>query len=169
MFQERQRRTPFPNAEMTPQQLTLLAPRDLARNISTGFSRSPEAARWNLVYLPYPFCPYHRVSKFATWQESELPIYHHYFLKPWHTRLPNYLRRNMHLPTIQVLLFARLLAERIASKGRPDLSQMINLLPRNRICSRFISLPVNVRPTLSPPRSPIFCRISSCECRPSIM
>src|ERR1700752_248058 len=56
----------------------------------------------------------------------------------------------------QVLLFARLLAERLANKGRPDLSQMINLLPRNRICSRFISLPVNVRPTLSPPRSPIF-------------
>jgi hypothetical protein len=33
------------------------------------------------------------------------------------------------LSTIQVLLFARLLAERIASKGRPNLSQMINLLP----------------------------------------
>jgi hypothetical protein len=60
------------------------------------------------------------------------------------------------LSTIRVLLFARLLAERIASKGRPDLSQMINLLPRNRICSTFISTPVNVRLTLSPPRSPPF-------------
>ena len=60
------------------------------------------------------------------------------------------------LSTIQALLFARLLAERIASKGRPDLSQMINLLPRNRICSKFISSPVNVRLALSPPRSPPF-------------
>ena len=58
--------------------------------------------------------------------------------------------------TIQVLLFARLLAEHIASKGRPNLSQMINLLPRNRICSRFISTPVNVRLALSPPRWPPF-------------
>jgi hypothetical protein len=33
------------------------------------------------------------------------------------------------LSTIQALLFARLLAESIASKGRPNLSQMINLLP----------------------------------------
>jgi len=57
---------------------------------------------------------------------------------------------------IQVLLFARLLAEHIASKGRPQLSQMINLLPRNRICSAFISTPVNVRLALSPPRSPPF-------------
>ena len=55
-----------------------------------------------------------------------------------------------------MLLFARLLAERIASKGRPHLSQMINLLPRNRICSTFISTPVNVRLALSPPRSPPF-------------
>ena len=60
------------------------------------------------------------------------------------------------LSTIQALLFARLLAERIASKGRPHLSQMINLLPRNRICSTFISTPVNVRLALSPPRSPPF-------------
>jgi hypothetical protein len=60
------------------------------------------------------------------------------------------------LSTIQALLFARLLAELIASKGRPDLSQMINLLPRNRICSTFISTPVNVRLALSPPRSPPF-------------
>src|ERR1700730_8551878 len=60
------------------------------------------------------------------------------------------------LSTIQALLFARLLAERIASKGRPQLSQMINLLPRNRICSTFISTPANVRLALSPPRSPPF-------------
>src|ERR1700756_4546320 len=33
---------------------------------------------------------------------------------------------------------------------------MINLLPRNRICSKFISSPVKVRPALSPPRSPLF-------------
>src|SRR5258708_6896173 len=33
---------------------------------------------------------------------------------------------------------------------------MINLLPRNRICSKFISSPVNVRLALSPPRSPPF-------------
>jgi hypothetical protein len=33
---------------------------------------------------------------------------------------------------------------------------MINLLPRNRICSRFISTPVNVRPALSQPRSLLF-------------
>jgi hypothetical protein len=55
-----------------------------------------------------------------------------------------------------VPLFARLLAERIASKGRPHLSQMINLLPRNQICSTFISTPVNVRPALSQPRSLLF-------------
>src|ERR1700691_4659418 len=60
------------------------------------------------------------------------------------------------LSTIPALLFARLLAERIASKGRPDLSQMINLLPRNWIFSTFISTPVNVRLALSPPRSPPF-------------
>jgi hypothetical protein len=60
------------------------------------------------------------------------------------------------LSTIPALLFARLLAERIASKGRPDLSQMINLLPRNRICSTFISTPVNVRLALSPLRLPPF-------------
>jgi hypothetical protein len=54
------------------------------------------------------------------------------------------------------LLFTRLLAERIASKGRPDLSQMINLLPRNRICSTFISTPVNVRLAPSPLQSPPF-------------
>jgi hypothetical protein len=33
---------------------------------------------------------------------------------------------------------------------------MINLLRRNRICSTFISTPVNVRLALSPPRSPPF-------------
>ena len=55
-----------------------------------------------------------------------------------------------------MLLFARLLAERIASRGQPHLSQMINLLPRNRICSRFISTPVNDRLALSPPRTPPF-------------
>jgi hypothetical protein len=60
------------------------------------------------------------------------------------------------LSTIQAPLFARLLAELIASKGRPHLSQMTNLLPRNRICSKFISTPVNVRLALSPPRSPPF-------------
>jgi hypothetical protein len=60
------------------------------------------------------------------------------------------------LSTIQAPLFARLLAELIASKGRPHLSQMITLLPRNRICSDFISWPVNVRLALSPPRSPPF-------------
>jgi hypothetical protein len=60
------------------------------------------------------------------------------------------------LSTIQALLFTRLLAELIASKGRPHLSQMTNLLPRNRICSKFISTPVNVRLALSPPRSPPF-------------
>jgi len=66
------------------------------------------------------------------------------------------------LSTIQALLFARLLAELIASKGRPHLSQMTNLLPRNRICSTFISTPVNVRLALSPLRSLLFCPISSC-------
>jgi hypothetical protein len=66
------------------------------------------------------------------------------------------LRVHTTLSTIQVLLFAPLLAERIASKGRPHLSRMINLLPRNRTCSTFISTPVNVRPALSPPRSPPF-------------
>ena len=58
------------------------------------------------------------------------------------------------LPTNHVLFFARLLAERIASKGRPDVSQIINLLPR--ICTKFISSPVNVRLALPPPRSPLF-------------
>jgi hypothetical protein len=72
--------------------------------------------------------------------------------------LPDAHAQSVHttLSTIPALLFARLLAERIASKGRPDLSQMINLLPRNRICSTFISTPVNVRLALSPPRSPPF-------------
>jgi hypothetical protein len=60
------------------------------------------------------------------------------------------------LSTIQAPLFDRLLAELIASKGKPHLSQMTNLLPRNRICSKFISTPVNVRLALSPPRSPPF-------------
>jgi hypothetical protein len=70
--------------------------------------------------------------------------------------VPDALSVHTSLSTIQVLLFARLLAERIASKGRPDLSQMINLLSRNRTCSNFISSLVTVRPALSPPRSPPF-------------
>lgn len=164
-----------------------MAPRDLARSHATGFSRSPEAARWNLFYLPCPLLPYHGIPKDASWRESELPISHHLFLSLSDTvsqvecvygRFPQIINNllaqgkavpvivvvsgahalpaDTTLPTIQVLLFARLLAERIASKGQPHLSQMINLLSRNRICSMFISSPVNVRLALPPLRSPLF-------------
>ena len=164
-----------------------MAPRDLARSHATGFPRSPEAARWNLFYLPCLPLPYHRIPKDASWRESELPFCHHLFLSLSDTvaqvecvygRFPQIVNNllaqgktvpmivvvpgahalpvDTALPTIQVPLFARLLAELIASKGRPHLSQMTNLLPRNRICSKFISTPVNVRLALSPPRSPPF-------------
>ena len=34
----------------------------------------------NVGHLPYPIFPYYKILKDATWRESELPMFSHYFL-----------------------------------------------------------------------------------------